>query len=76
MDRFVRILENEDWVVDYDKLNNKYRVAMFVNLNFVDEVWFDAYKEKEISQELIDKFCEIPLVNPIRAEDLKKILSK
>lgn len=53
MDRFVRILENEDWVVDYDKLNNKYRVAMFVNLNFVDEVWFDAYKEKEISQELV-----------------------
>ena len=46
MDRFVRILENEDWVVDYDKLNNKYRVAMFVNLNFVDEVWFDAYKEE------------------------------
>lgn len=46
MDRFVRILENEDWVVDYDKLNNKYRAAMFVNLNFVDEVWFDAYKEK------------------------------
>ena len=47
MDRFIRILENEDWIVDYDKLNNKYRVAMFVNLNFVDEVWFDAYEEKE-----------------------------
>lgn len=47
MGRFVRILENEDWVIDYDKLNNKYRAAMFVNLNFVNEVWFDAYKDKE-----------------------------
>lgn len=44
--RFTRILETDDWVIDYDKVNNKYRVAYFVGYNFVDEVWFDGYKDE------------------------------
>ena len=55
-DKFIRILETEDWVVDYDKENDRYRAAWFVGLNFVDEVWFDAYKEKETSlSEVLNK---------------------
>lgn len=47
MSRFTRILETDDWVIDYDKKENRYRVAYFVGFNFVDEVWFDEYEEGE-----------------------------
>lgn len=47
MDRFVRILEIDDWIVDYDKEKKKYRVSYFEDYHFVDELWFDAYKENE-----------------------------
>lgn len=43
----IRILENDDWVVDYDKENRKYRVSYFEDFHFKDEIWFDAYEEKE-----------------------------
>lgn len=60
--RFTRILETDDWVIDYDKVNNKYRVAYFVGYNFVDEIWFDAYEEKEIPKKwyfLKDRFPKL-----------------
>ena len=47
-DKFVRILETDDWVVDYDKEKRKYRVSYFEDFHFVDEIWFDAYEDKEI----------------------------
>lgn len=46
-DRFIRILEKDEWVVDYDKEKKKYRVSYFEEFHFCDEIWFDAYKEKE-----------------------------
>lgn len=47
-DRFVRILESDDWIIDYDKEKRKYRVSYFEEFHFVDEIWFDAYEDKEI----------------------------
>ena len=44
---YIRILENDDWVVEYDAENNQYRVSYFQDYHFVDEVWFDAYKEEK-----------------------------
>ena len=44
---YIRILENDDWIVEYDIENNKYRVGYFQDNHFVDEVLFDAYKEEE-----------------------------
>ena len=41
---YIRILENDDWIVEYDIENNIYRVGYFQDNHFVDEVWFDAYK--------------------------------
>lgn len=41
---YIRILENNDWIVDYDIENNQYRVNYFQDNHFVGEVWFDAYK--------------------------------
>ena len=42
----IRISENEKSIVDYDKERMMYRVSIFENGHFKDEVWFDAYQEK------------------------------
>lgn len=47
MSDLIRILEKDEWTVDYDKENNKYRVSYFEDFHFVNEIWFDPYKEKE-----------------------------
>ena len=47
-DKFVRILEKDEWVVDYDREKKKYRVSYFEEFHFCDEIWFDAYEDKEI----------------------------
>lgn len=46
-DKFVRILETDDWVVDYDKENKRYRVSYFEDNHFKEELYFNAYTEKE-----------------------------
>ena len=48
MDKFIKILELDDWIVDYCKETNRYRVSYFENNHFVDECWFDAYEDKEV----------------------------
>lgn len=44
----IRISENDDFVVDYDRERGMYRVSVFDNGHFWDEFWFDAYEEKEV----------------------------
>ena len=44
---YIRILENDDWIVEYDAENNQYRVSYFQDNHFVDEVLFDGYEVKE-----------------------------
>lgn len=38
---YIRILENDDWIVEYDIENNIYRVSYFQDNHFVDEVLFN-----------------------------------
>ena len=38
---YIRILENDDWIVEYDIENNKYRVSYFQDNHFVDDILFD-----------------------------------
>ena len=45
--KFVTILENDDWFIDYCKETNRYRVSYFEDSHFVDDVCFDGYKEDE-----------------------------
>lgn len=45
----IRISESDDWIVDYDRERGMYRVSYFEDNHFVDEHWFDAYEEKELS---------------------------
>ena len=47
-DKFVRILEADDWIIDCDKENKRYRVSYFEDCHFVDECWFDAYEDKKM----------------------------
>ena len=42
---FIRIFENENFIVDYDKNNNQYRVSYFENNHFLEECYFTAYEE-------------------------------
>ena len=44
----IRILESEDFFVNYDTDRGMYRVSYFEDNHFVDECWFDAYEEKEL----------------------------
>ena len=41
---FIRILENDNFIVDYDKWNHQYRVSYFEDYHFKEECYFDAYK--------------------------------
>ena len=45
----IRISESDDWIVDYDRERGMYRVSYFEDNHFVDECWFDAYEEKEVT---------------------------
>ena len=44
----IRILESDDWIVDYDRERGMYRVSYFEDHHFVDEHWFDCYEEREL----------------------------
>ena len=44
---YIRILDTDDWVVEYDVENNQYRVSYFQDYHFVDEILFDAYREEK-----------------------------
>ena len=58
----IRILETDDWIVDYDKDSNRYRISYFQDYHFDDECWFDAYEEKELDK-------SFPQTNNKRYED-------
>ena len=45
----IRISESDDWIVDYDRNLGMYRVSYFEDNHFVDEHWFDACEERELS---------------------------
>ena len=45
----VRIQEDDNSIVEYDRIRGMYRVSFFEDGHFQDEVWFDAYEEKELA---------------------------
>lgn len=44
----IRIARGDWFAVDYDKGRGMYRVSIFEDDHYQDELWFDAYEEKEI----------------------------
>lgn len=49
---YIRILENDDWIVEYDAENNRYRVSYFQDNHFVDGVLFDGGEWIPVSERL------------------------
>ena len=67
----IKIFENDDFVVDYDKENGRYRVSYFEDCHFNEECWFYEYKEEKRSlQEVIRN------VEPISQERIKMALGQ
>ena len=44
----IRIAISDNFEVHYDIDRGMYRVSIFEDCHFQDEIWFDAYEEKEI----------------------------
>ena len=56
----IKIAENDDFIVNYDKSRGMYRVSVFQDYHFQDEYWFDAYEEKELQYtELVESYEKI-----------------
>lgn len=45
----IKISVSDNWVVEYDRERGMYRASYFEDNHFVDECWFDAYEEKELT---------------------------
>lgn len=53
----IRIVDSDDFIVEYDKSRGMYRVSVFEDNHFKDECWFDAYEDKEVDDR-VDKIIE------------------
>ena len=49
---YTRILENDDWIVEYDAENHRYRVSYFQDNHFVDDVLFDTSEWIPVNERL------------------------
>lgn len=44
----IKISISDNYEVDYSLSKGMYRVSLFEKGHYVDEIWFDAYEDKEI----------------------------
>ncbi len=44
----IRVLDTGDFVVDYDKEHDRYRVSVFQDCHYQDECWFNAYRDEQV----------------------------
>ena len=75
------ISESDDFVVHYDPVSKQYRVIVFKDGHFLDEFWFDEYKEEDYSMQKAlnarysaENFAKV--VPPIKYEDLIKSIER
>lgn len=64
------IFQNDDFIIDYDEENNKYRASYFEDNHFVDDCEFNGfmrhgkwawYPDRMDRQELLCTNCEEPI---------------
>ena len=67
----IKIFENDDFVVDYDKDKGRYRVSYFEDCHFKEECWFDEYKEEEKSLQKV-----LNNARPFSHEEIKLALGE
>ena len=59
----IKIFENDNFVVDYDKDNGRYRVSYFEDYHFKDDSWFKEYNNicgKRATLSVLDDYCRVP----------------
>lgn len=49
----IKISISDNYEVDYSLSKGMYRVSLFEKGHYVDEIWFDAYEDKEIKNKEI-----------------------
>lgn len=52
MSKWYKIVENDSFIVEYNKETNTYRVSYFEDNHFKDEICFRGYKELEWKEEV------------------------
>ena len=50
MNDLIKISVSDGYEVDYSPSRGMYRVSLFEKGHYVDEIWFDAYEDKEIKE--------------------------
>ena len=56
---YIKILDTDDWVVEYDAENNQYRVSSFQDYHFVDEVQSDGGEWMPVSEKPPEECKEV-----------------
>lgn len=51
--KLIRIFENDNFIIDYDKNNGVYRASIFNDGHFVDEYLFEEGKDKEVPMPIV-----------------------
>lgn len=51
MTKWIKIIENDSFIIEYNKETNTYRVSYFEDNHFKDEICFRGYKELEWKEE-------------------------
>lgn len=75
MSKCIKIIENNDFIVDYNKETNTYRVSYFEDNHFKDEICFRGYKELEWKEEAPEKTrpTEMTYTPEELQEEIKKV---
>ena len=55
MEKWIKIIENDSFIVEFNKATNTYRVSYFEDCHFKDEICFRGYKELEWKEEAPEK---------------------
>lgn len=55
MGKWINVIENDSFIVEYNKETNTYRVSYFEDNHFKDEIYFRGYKELEWKEEAPEK---------------------
>lgn len=78
--KLIKVFENDNFIIDYDKDNKKYRVSYFEDHHFKEECWFDEYGVldcSDIPDEVIDKFNSIGCTSfRMTPDELREILER
>jgi hypothetical protein len=70
----IKIFENDDFVVDYDKENKRYRVSYFEDYHFKEECWFDEYEEENKTlQQVLNEMEPPTLLKDLSPEEIERV---